>query len=72
MPIGEPFSILKGTDTDRMGTSEIFGSSLGGRSVLKRRGGLIRYVLFDKLVGVVRLYEEDNARDLGFELSSGF
>lgn len=29
MLVGTPFSSLKGTDTDKMGTSDIFGSSLG-------------------------------------------
>jgi hypothetical protein len=73
MPTGEPFSVLKGTDTDKMGISEIFGSSLGARSVSKsREGGLIRCAPFDELLGVVCLHEENDARDLFFELSGGF
>jgi len=53
MPRGEPSSMLKGTDTDKMGTPEILGSSLGVRSVSKcREGGLIRYALFDDLLNV--------------------
>ena len=73
IPTGVPFSMLKGTDTDRMGTSEMYGSSLGVRSVSKCREGrgLIRYGLFDELLDVVRPYEEDDARDPFFELRSG-
>ena len=65
--------MLKGTDTDRMGMSEIFGSSLGARSVSKRREGrLIRCALFKEPLDGLCLYKEDDARDLSFELSSGF
>jgi len=72
MPTGEPFSRLKGTDTDRMGTSEIFGSSLGARSAPGVSRGLIRYALFDELVDMGRFYDEDNAGDLASEFSGGF
>ena len=37
MPTRESFSILKGTDTDKMGTWEIVCSSLGSRSVPDHR-----------------------------------
>jgi len=65
--------MLKGTDTDKMGTSEILGSSLGVRSVSRcREGGLIIYALFDDLPNIVCLYKENDGRDLAFELRSGF
>lgn len=68
MPTGEPFLMLKGTDTDRMGMSETFGSSLGMGSVSESvaMGETIRYVLFDELLDVVSLYEEDDTGDLIF------
>lgn len=74
MPTGEPFSILKGTDTDRMGMSEIFGPSLGTGSVseIVVREGAIRDALFDELLDAVCLYKEYDARDLVFQLRGGF